>query len=136
MAAAKYTIHVPASDELGQPLHLHEAVYHRLGELGAKPVTQHRGHPYHTVTAWAEDTPEWDGMAKQLGTLTGGLANVPSVHVTKEGDKAAAWEMANNQYRPQEGADPLAVAPTSIHTQLTSPTSVDDTIQALYPLRA
>lgn len=111
MAAAKYTIHVPSYDELGQPLRIHEAVHQHLGTLGGKPVQIHEGTPYHTVSTWAEESPEWDGRAKQLGVHAGELANVPSVHVTKEGAKPAAWEMSNAQYRPGIGAESSALAP-------------------------
>lgn len=121
MAAAKYTIHIPAQDELGRPLRLHEAVHTHLGNLGAQPVQIHQGTPYHTVTGWAEDTPEWDSTAKQIGVHAGEVANVPVVHVTKEGDKSAAWQMSNSNYRPGVGADENALAPIpmhSIHTQI------------------
>ncbi len=121
MPAAKYVIHVPAQDELGRPLRLHEAVHNHLGNLGAKPVQIHQGTPYHTVTGWAEDTPEWDSTAKQTGVFAGEVANVPAVHVTKEGDKSAAWEMANPHYQTGLGAEDYALAPNplhSIHAQL------------------
>jgi hypothetical protein len=135
MAAARYTIHLPGADELGQPLRLHEAVYQRFKDLGGQPTTIHRGEPHHIVTTWAEDTPEWDSQAKQLGTLAGELANVPSVHVTKEGDKPAAWEMANNSYQPGEGAEDVALAHTSIHSKLTgNPTPLDDILEEFGPL--
>lgn len=113
MAAAKYTIHVPTTDELGQALRLHEAVHQHLVNNRGVPVQTHHGTPAHTVSAWADDTPEWDSLAKQTGTLTAELANVPAVHVTKEGDKPAAWEMANNGYVPGAGADETALAFTA-----------------------
>lgn len=114
MASAKYTIHVPARDELGQPLQLHRAVHQHLLNQGGSPVQTHHGTPAHTVSAWAEDTPEWDGLAKQTGTLAAELAGVPLVHVTKEGDKPGAWQMANNGYQPEMGADPSALTPTLV----------------------
>lgn len=122
MPSAKYTIHVPAKDELGQPLQLHQAVHQHLLNQGGKPVNTHPGIPHHTVTAWAEDTPEWDSLAKQTGTLAAELANVPVIHVTKEGDKPAAWQMTNNSYEPEMGADPSILTPTlipSVHAALT-----------------
>jgi hypothetical protein len=74
------------------------------------------------VSAWAEDTPEWDSKAKQAGTLAAELANVPFIHVTKEGDKPAKWAMANNSYIPGAGANEsaLALGPavTGIHAAL------------------
>ena len=116
MAAAHYTIHVPTQDELGRPLRLHEAVHEHLDSHGGAPVQTHYGQPHNTVHVWAEDTPEWDGLAKQTGTLAAELANVPIVHVTKEGDKPANWEMRHNGYQAMMGADPSAlsskVAPT------------------------
>lgn len=114
MASAKYTVHVPAKDELGRPLRLHEAVHEHLVNQGGAPVQTQHGTPAHTVSAWAEDTPEWDGFAKQTGTLTAELAGVPVVHVTKEGDKPAAWQMSNTNYQPEVGADNSALAPTLV----------------------
>lgn len=122
MAAAKYTIHVPSHDELGQPLRLHEAVRKHFDSLGADAVQLHLGSPSHTVAGWVEDTPEWDSRAKQIGTQAGEVANVPVVHVTKEGDKSASWQMHNPHYRAGEGGNPSAVTmpiPSSIHAQLT-----------------
>lgn len=113
MAAARYTIHVPTTDELNQPLRLHEAVHQHLINNRAAPVQTHHGTPSHTVSGWAEDTPEWDSLAKQTGTLAAELANVPAVHVTKEGDKPASWAMANNGYVPGAGADQSALSYTS-----------------------
>ena len=122
MAAARYTIHVPQADELGQPLRLHEAVHQHLLNHRAAPVQTTHGTPSHMVSAWAEDNPEWDSTAKQTGTLAAELANVPAVHVTKEGDKAASWEMGNTHYVPGVGADPTALAvgptPTGVHAAL------------------
>lgn len=122
MAAAKYTIHVPTQDELGRPLRLHDAVHQHLINNKAAPVQTHHGTPSHTVSGWAEDTPEWDSLAKQTGTLAAELANVPAIHVTKEGDKPASWTMANNGYQPEMGADELALAhslaPTGIHAAI------------------
>lgn len=114
MASAKYTVYVPAQDELGQPLRLHDAVHRHLINQGGAPVQTHHGTPAHTVSAWAEDTPEWDSLAKQTGTLAAELAGVPLVHVTKEGDKPAAWQMANTGYQPEMGADRSAIAPTLV----------------------
>jgi hypothetical protein len=123
MASAHYTIYVPAADELGQPLRLHEAVHQHLLNQGGAPVQTHHGMPSHTVSAWAEDSPAWDSVAKQVGTLAAQQANVPVVHVTKEGDKSAAWEMANNGYQQGVGADPSVLTPTlitGIHAALAS----------------
>lgn len=116
MAASKYTIHVPAQDEFGRHLRLHEAVRDHLGRLGAEPVHMHQGTPSHSVIGWAEDTPEWDSTAKQTGVFAGEIANVPVVHVTKEGDKPAAWTMRNPHYQQGAGADPLALAPAPLHS--------------------
>lgn len=121
MAAARYTVHVPTTDELGNPLKVHEMIHeHFVNNKGAPVQTQH-GTPTHAVTAWAEDTPEWDSLAKQTGTLAAKGANVPIVHVTKEGDKPATWEMANTHYVPGAGAeqDALALsAPTGVHAAI------------------
>lgn len=122
MAAARYTIHVPATDELGQPLYLHKAVHQHLVNNRGAPVQTTHGTPSHSVSAWAQDTPEWDSLAKQTGTLASELANVPVVHVTKEGDKPASWTMANNSYIPGAGADQTALAlgplVTGVHAAL------------------
>lgn len=119
MAAARYTVHVPTTDELGQPLRLHEAVHQHFVNNRGAPVQTTHGTPSHAVSAWAQDTPEWDSKAKQTGTLSAELANVPIVHVTKEGDKPASWTMANNAYIPGAGADQTALAlnlpPTGVH---------------------
>lgn len=121
MAAARYTIHVPTTDELGHPLKLHEAVHqHLVNHRGAPVQTQH-GSPTHAVSAWAEDIPEWDSLAKQTGTLAAEMANVPVVHVTKEGTKPSTWEMANTHYIPGAGADQSALAlsaPTGVHAAI------------------
>lgn len=121
MASAKYTVHVPTTDELGQPLNIHEKVHaHFVGHGGAPVQTQH-GDPTHAVSAWAEDLPEWDSLAKQTGTLAAEKANVPAVHVTKEGDKPATWEMGNTHYVPGAGAEEenLALsAPTGVHAAI------------------
>jgi hypothetical protein len=122
MAKAKYTVHVPTTDELGQPLRLHEAVHEHLVNSKGTPVQTQHGTPAHAVSAWADDIPEWDSLAKQTGTLAAELANVPAVHVTKEGDKPAAWEMGNTHYVPGAGADQTALAlgpqPTGVHAAL------------------
>lgn len=122
MASAKYTVHVPARDELGQPLRLHDAVHQHLLDIGMENPILYKGEPHHSVSAWAEDTPEWDSTAKQIGAYTGEIANVPNVFVTKEGGKASAnWPIANNLYRPNEGAEQMALAPmtpSSIHQDL------------------
>lgn len=92
-----------------------------MRNLGAEPIQLHKGSPAHTVTGWAEDTPEWDSRAKQVATQAGAVANVPIVHVTKEGDKSATWTMNNPKYEMGAGGDPSALAPTtypSIHAQL------------------
>lgn len=103
-------------------MRLHEAVHEHLVNSKGSPVQTHHGTPAHSVSAWAEDTPEWDSLAKQTGTLAAELANVPAVHVTKSGDKPAVWEMANNGYVPGAGAEQSAlayVAPvTGIHAAL------------------
>lgn len=121
MAAARYVLHIPAQDELRRPLRLHEAVHAHLEGLGAQPVQSTPGVPYYQVSGWAEDTPEWDSMAKQAGTQAAELANVPVIHVTKEGAKPAAWQMSNPQYLGGYGAHDSALAPsliTSIHSSL------------------
>lgn len=122
MASARYTVHVPAVDELGNPLRLHEAVHEHLTNSKGAPVQTTHGRPSHAVSAWAEDIPEWDSLAKQTGTLAAELANVPVVHVTKEADKPATWEMANTQYVPGAGADQSALAlgpqPAGVHAAL------------------
>lgn len=122
MASARYTIYVPTKDELGRPLRLHDAVHQHLINYKGSPVQTSHGAPFHAVSAWAEDVPEWDSLAKQTGTLAAELANVPAVHVTKEGDKPAKWAMANNEYIPYSGADPSALAvnpqPTGVHAAL------------------
>lgn len=123
MASARYTVHVPAQDELGRPLRLHDAVHQHMINHGAEPVQIHQGYPAHTVSGWADDIPEWDGKAKQIGTLAGELANVPVIHVTKEGDKPANWAMSNPHYQSGQGADPVALDPKesfplSLHNQL------------------
>lgn len=109
MAAARYTVHVPAEDEHGNPLRLHEAVHQHLNRLGGHASFQ-EGWPTHSVTAWAEDMPEWDSTAKQTGAYAGELANVPSVMVTKEGKTPAMWHIANPLYRPGEPAEQPALA--------------------------
>lgn len=111
MASAKYTIHTPALDELGQPLRVHEAVYTHLNDLGAENPSIYEGKPTHGVTAWAEDIPEWDSTMKQIGAHTGEVANVPHVYVTKEGKNVASWPIANPFYRMGEGAEQAALHP-------------------------
>lgn len=103
-------------------MRLHEAVHQHLVNSRGAPVQTTHGTPSHAVSAWAQDTPEWDSLAKQTGTLASELANVPIVHVTKEGDKPASWTMANNSYVPGAGADQTALAlgpsVTGIHAAL------------------
>lgn len=121
MAAARYTVHVPTTDELGNPLRLHDAVHQHLVQHRGEPVQTQHGTPTHAVSAWAEDIPEWDSLAKQTGTLAAEMANVPVVHVTKEGTKPATWAMSNNHYIPGAGADQSALAlsaPTGIHSAI------------------
>jgi hypothetical protein len=98
MAAAKYTVHVPAADEFGQPLKLHRAVHKHMNDIGFQGATMHEGDPHHAVTGWAEDCPEMDSTAKQIGAYTGEIANVPHIFVTKEGDKSANWPVVNPHY--------------------------------------
>lgn len=109
MAQAKYTVHVPAQDEQGNTLRLHDAVHKHLTNLGGH-ASYVEGHPTHSVTAWAEEHPEWDSQAKQTGAFAGEIANVPSVMVTKEGKTPAAWHVANPFYRPGEPAEQAAFA--------------------------
>jgi hypothetical protein len=121
MAAARYTVHVPTTDELGNPLRIHEDVHQHFVQHKGAPVQTQHGTPTHAVSAWAEDIPEWDSLAKQTGTIAAEKANVPVVHVTKEGDKPASWAMANNHYVPGAGAeeDSLALsAPTGVHAAI------------------
>lgn len=111
MPAAKYTFHIPTQDEQGQPLKVHNAVHQHLINLGMENPILYKGEPHHSVSAWAEDTPEWDSTAKQIGAYAGEIANVPSTFVTKEGGKAPAnWPINNNLYRPGEGAEQSALA--------------------------
>jgi hypothetical protein len=121
MAAAKYTIHVPAVDQFNQPLKIHHAVRQHLNNLGIDNATLHEGDPTHSVTGWTDDTPEWDSTMKQLGVFAGELANVPTVHVTKEGDKPATWPMANPDYQEGIAAEQCAIAGepniSTIHNQ-------------------
>lgn len=107
---AKYSLLIPANDELGQPLRVAEAVYHHLVmDLGVTAATIHRGFPYDTLVAWAEESPEMDSTFKQLGVYVGEVANVPVVTVTKAGKQTAAWSMRNPHYRPQTGGEASAV---------------------------
>lgn len=110
MAAARYTWHLPAQDELGNPLRVHTAVQRHVGDIGFQTPVTYAGDPYHTVEAWGEDHPENDSTAKQIGAYAGEIANVPSIHVTKTGDKTASWPIPNPLYRPAEGAENCAVA--------------------------
>jgi hypothetical protein len=110
MATAKYTVHVPAADQFDQPLKLHHAVHQHLNNIGVDNAVIHEGHPTHSVSAWAEDTPEWDSTMKQLGVYAGEIANVPHVNVSKEGDKGALWAMANPDYQEGIAAEQGALA--------------------------
>lgn len=111
MASAKYTFHVPAKDELGQPLKVHQAVHQHLNNIGMENPVMYEGNPHHSITAWGEDTPEWDSTAKQIGAYASEIANVPSLYVSKEGGKGPAnWAINNNLYRPNEGAEQMALA--------------------------
>ncbi len=111
---ARYSIHVPSTDELGQPLRIHEAVHQHLTNAGWQNPTLHEAKPSHVVTAWAEDHPKADSHAKQIGAFVGQVANHPHIYVSKEGKTPANWPIANPHYRPGEGAEPSALA---IHSQ-------------------
>lgn len=124
MGVAKYTVHVPADDEFGNPLRLHHAVQKHMENIGMEPATVHKGHPHNTVVGWAEDNPEWDSTAKQIGAYAGEIANVPYVTVTKEGDKSASWPIPNRTYQQGFPAESAAMArgwevPTQFNDQLT-----------------
>jgi hypothetical protein len=110
MAAAKYSIHVPAYDEHGNPLRVHQAVHQHLLNLGHEAPTIQEGRPYHHVVSWAEESPEMDSQMKQIGAYTGETCNVPVVHVTKEGKNTARWPMRNLSYAPGWPAEQSAFA--------------------------
>lgn len=112
MASAKYTVHIPGTDELGQPLKASGAAHHYLtyGKLPFSAVGVQYGHPFDQVTAWGEETPEIDSHMKQLGAYAGEIANHPSVTVTREGKTPAYWEIHNPHYRSGEGAESSVLA--------------------------
>lgn len=110
MPAAKYTIHVPAADEMGNPLRVHDAVHQHLLNLGHETPTVHPGSPFHHVSTWAEESPEMDSMMKQIGTQAADVCNVPILHVTKEGANTARWPMKNHMYAPGFPADQSSFA--------------------------
>lgn len=118
MASAKYTIHIPAKDELGQPLRVHHAVHQHLTNLGTETPNINEGHPNHSVSCYAEDIPEWDSTMKQIGAYAGEVANIPHVFVTKEGKNTASWPITNPFYRMGSGAEQSAVDEPNIDTML------------------
>lgn len=110
MAAAKYTIHVPAADELGNPLKAHRAVHQHLLNVGHETPSIQEGYPIHQVSTWAEESPEMDSSIKQIGTYAGEVTNAPHIYVTKEGQNTARWPMRNPHYMEGMPAEQSAFA--------------------------
>jgi hypothetical protein len=119
---AKYTIHIPTHDNLGQPLRdLATAAHRHLFQNGViegsyiEPGKKGnwRNDPQETfdhLVTYAEDKPETDSHLKQTATHIADLANQWGVTVTKEGPKGPMlWIVDNPGYRDGEGAHPDAL---------------------------
>lgn len=110
MAAAKYTVNVPAADELGNRLKIHRGVHQHLLNLGHDMPAIHEGYPIHQVSTWAEESPEMDSTMKQIGSYVGEIANAPHIFVTREGKNTARWPIRNPHYFEGEPAEQSAFA--------------------------
>lgn len=95
---AKYTVYIPSDAK-----QVSVAAHHYLsyGPLATGAATVHHGTPFDTLDVVAEDMPEIDSHIKQLGVFVGEVANVQSIHVTKQTGKALhEWDLANPFYQP------------------------------------
>lgn len=137
MAKARFTIHIPRHDELGNPLRVAEATHHYVfhGPWRIDSAQVSHGHPYDALHIYADDIPENDSAVKQLAVFAGELANVPSVSAAKDGKHINAWTLTNKHYRPGEPAEQGALADPgvqpltdSIGNSITESPGIDPTI--------
>lgn len=109
MAKAHYTIHVPNTAR-----NVAIAAHHYLTSgpvRGINAATVQFGHPHDSLMVVGDETPELDSHVKQTGTFIGDVANVPSIAITKQGNKTIAhWTMANPHYQPMPVVPPQAFA--------------------------
>lgn len=133
---ARYAIHVPTTDNLGQPLrdlaqaaHEHlfrngavEGSYIERGKVGnwrdyAPEIMDH-------LVTFAEDTPETDSHLKQAAQHIGQLANQEAVSVEKHGkDGPMLWIVDNPQWQEGQGAHPSAIQPAMSDALMDAATS-------------
>jgi hypothetical protein len=121
---AKYTIMIPTTDNLGQPLVDIATAAHRVMFYGPLQIQgsyvdpgKHGNwrdsdpEPHDLLVTIAEDTPEMDSHVKQIALEVGEFANQWGIFVVKEGkDGITDWVVDNPRYQDGQGAEPTALA--------------------------
>lgn len=131
---ARYTIHIPTHDTLGNPLldlsvnaqqRLTKALSRMIHSLHAEGPYDHGTHGARHLHLVAHDTPEVDSHVKQLATELAHVANHPHVTVIKESQQGIQpWIMPNKRHDPRVPSQyALAPVPTTIDP-LPSPAGV------------
>jgi hypothetical protein len=122
VATARYEVLIPKVDNLGSPLrdlaspalaYITQALQVTTAhiELGRSVYWGGRTEPFDALVFTAEDNPQADSSAKQLGAYIGDVANQDVILVSKDGKAGLqSWPIKNNQYRPGETAEPTALA--------------------------
>lgn len=105
---AKYTIHVPTHDTMGNLLqdlsyqahaHLSKALGRMIHSLHVEGPYQHGTSTARHLLLVAHDTPEVDSHVKQTATQLAEAANHPTVTVIKESQQGIQpWTMQNKSY--------------------------------------
>lgn len=119
---AKYTIHVPTHDTMGNLLqdlsyqahnHLSKALGRMIHSLHVEGPYQHGTSTARHLLLVAHDTPEVDSHVKQTATQLAEAANHPVVTVIKESQQGIQpWTMQNKKY--DGGPSPVAIVPTPV----------------------
>lgn len=121
MGQAKYNVMIPTVDNLGNKLvdiagAAHTFLFYQGMADGSWIETGQRGHwrddepePHETLVTIQEDTPEMDGVIKQLAVHIAEVANQWGIHVYKEGKNGIkSWVINNSHYREGEPAEAIA----------------------------
>lgn len=123
MPDARYTLAIPASDTLGNPLvnlaayahqHIVQTRKHKdtVVEPGKSRIrSDGRPETVHHLVTIAEDLPETDGSMKQLAAYVGDVANHQGISCTKDSKNGPVhWHIDNPEFRPGQSAEPSVLA--------------------------
>lgn len=133
-AEAKYSLLIPKVDNMGNPLTeeiasaAHTYLFYQGLSEGSTITPNQRGmwrdedpEPHETLTAIMEDNPKHDSIVKQLAVHIAEVANQWGLFVYKEGkDGVQSWIMNNASFRPDQPADPIALADQGLNTEKSS----------------